>query len=167
MILESARILVVDDDDDIRELLQIVLQERGYIVETAVDGLDAVSRISENKPHLVVLDLMMPRMTGEELCRAIKSDPDLRDIIVFILSAKGDLATKLDCLKIGAEEYVVKPVEMEELVMRVDRFLRMAEEWKSVGSKPVSTPGTPLHAEDSGVRGNQGKAKYGVYRIES
>ena len=98
--MESARILVVDDDDDIRELLQLVLQEKGYIVETAVDGLDAVSQISQNKPDLIVLDLMMPRMTGEELCRAVKSDPGLRDIIIFILSAKGDLNTKLDCLKI-------------------------------------------------------------------
>jgi serine/threonine protein kinase/ActR/RegA family two-component response regulator len=165
--LESARILVVDDDDDIRELLQLVLQEKGYIVETAVDGLDAVSHISQNKPHLIVLDLMMPRMTGEELCRAVKSDPALRDIIVFILSAKGDLNTKLECLRLGAEEFVVKPVEMEELVVRVERLLQMAVEWKAVASKPTPPPAPSPHDEDSGLRRNVAKAKYGVYSIES
>src|SRR5262244_2667425 len=123
------KILVVDDDPAICDLIADSLREAAFLVATAATGAEALRKISAEKPHLVILDLGLPEVSGDEVCRVIKTDPALRDIILIILSGKKDLQTKLSCLAIGAEEYLVKPVEMEEIVARVNRFLSLAVEW--------------------------------------
>src|SRR3972149_7732331 len=116
---------------------------------------------------------MMMQMSGEDVCRTIKTDPLLSDIIIVVLTSKGDLQAKLDCLNLGAEEYLVKPVEMEELATRVVRLLRMAAEWKSRSA----LKSTDAHVEDaakdiaakvtdSGAMAARSKSKYGSYRVE-
>ena len=128
--MSSFDVLVVDDEQDIRSYLQTILQEEGLTVRCVPNATEALSVIQQDKPQLIVLDLMMPEMPGDELCKIIKSDPALKDIVVFILTSKGDLETKLACFSSGAEEYLVKPIDARELTARVGRFIRLIDELK-------------------------------------
>ena len=128
--MSSFDVLVVDDEQDIRSYLQTILQEEGLTVRCVPSATEALSVIQQDKPQLIVLDLMMPEMPGDELCKIIKSDPALKDIVVFILTSKGDLETKLACFSSGAEEYLVKPIDARELTARVGRFIRLIDELK-------------------------------------
>ena len=177
------RILVVDDEHDVRTVIALGLQDRGFSVATASSGPEALRIISEQKPELVILDLMMPEMSGEDVCQAIKLGPDGREIIVVILSARSDLQTKVKCLQMGAEEYLVKPIDAEELAARLARLLQMRKQWNSdYSSQPDTSPeSSPVRektvptlqaakfpsesgpAPASPVK----KQKYGTYRIET
>ncbi len=125
------RVLVVDDNEDIRSLGIAAFGDHGFKVGSASNGKDALHKIAQEKPQVVILDLLMSGGSGFDVCHSIKNDPALRDIIVVILSAKSDLETKIKCLDMGAEEYLVKPIEMAELVARVDRLLRLRKEWSA------------------------------------
>ncbi|HSE41208.1 MAG TPA: response regulator, partial [Acidobacteriota bacterium] len=138
--MTSFDVLVVDDELDIRNYLQTVLQEEGLTVRCVPSATEALALIQQEKPQLIVLDLMMPEMPGDELCRIIKSDPALRDIVVFILTSKGDLETKLACFSSGAEEYLVKPIDSRELTARVGRFIRLIDELKMPTALASSNP---------------------------
>lgn len=127
------RVLVVDDNDDIRTLAEAAFQDQGFLVASASSGEEALQKIAEKKPQVVILDLMLNQISGIDVCKNIKANPTLRDIIVVIFSAKSDLETKMKCLDMGAEEYLVKPIEMAELVARVDRLLRLRKEWSAPG----------------------------------
>ncbi len=177
--------LVVDDEQDIRTYLQTILQEEGLTVRCVPNATEALTLINEDKPQLIVLDLMMPEMPGDELCRIIKSDPALKDIVVFILTSKGDLETKLACFSSGAEEYLVKPIDPRELTARVGRFIRLIDELKmptalpsseaisktklatdGATSAPKSDPDVPsLALSDYSFLNFQ--SSYGVYKVES
>src|SRR5207244_13270255 len=109
---------VVYDDLDICDLVALVLSHEGYSVRSANSGSQALAQIKADKPRLVITDLMMPEMSGDELCRKIKDDPALRDIIVFILSVRSDVQTKLDCFESGVNEYLVKAMIPEALAAR-------------------------------------------------
>ena len=144
-------VLVVDHEQDSRAHLQGILQQTGLAVRCAVDAKEALSLLRQEKPQLIVLDLLMPEMSGLQLCRIIKEDPGLKNIIVFMLSARTDMESKLACLQSGAEEYLVKPVEPRELTARVGRFIKLVDDLKSKatgnGSKGgVQNPGS-THSE--------------------
>lgn len=118
-----ATILLVDDDPDLVEIVQTFLESRGYRVEVAMDGVEALARLEEIHPELVLLDIMMPRMDGWEVARIIKGHPEMGDIRVVMLTARGEFADKQEGLRSGADDYIVKPIRLEELAERVERNL--------------------------------------------
>ncbi len=128
-------VLVVEDDEELRNLIALVLRDKGHSVTTVSNGFDALRSIASQKPSLMILDLMMPEMSGEEVCKTVKEDPALSDIMVMVLSAKGDLQAKLNCLNLGAEEFLVKPIDLEELAARVSRFLGWMNRWQAMAVK--------------------------------
>src|SRR5512143_3186777 len=104
-----AKILIAEDEPDIRELVTFMLRFAGYEVVAASNGEDAVLTASRERPDLVLLDVRVPRMTGYEACRLMRANPDLRNVPVVFLSAKGQEAEIRSGLEAGAEEYLLKP----------------------------------------------------------
>jgi signal transduction histidine kinase/serine phosphatase RsbU (regulator of sigma subunit) len=121
---QGALVLVVDDIRDMRRFLSQLLGKR-YRVETARDGLEGLSKARELHPDVIVSDVMMPRMTGYEFCSAIRGDPELSRTPFILLSAKAELARKLEGLEHGADDYLVKPFNASELLMRVRNLIRL------------------------------------------
>lgn len=119
--MTGRRILVVDDDVYICELIKLYLTKEGYDVLAVHDGFKALEAIREEAPHLVILDIMLPKLDGWDVCRELKK---VSDIPIIMLTAKDDTFDKVLGLKIGADDYVVKPFEPRELVARVDAVLR-------------------------------------------
>lgn len=117
-------ILIVDDEKEIRDAIGIYLRGEGYRVYKANDGLDALQVLSENKIHLVILDIMMPRLDGVQTCLKIREE---RNIPIIMLSAKSEDSDKILGLNIGADDYIVKPFNHLELVARVKSQLRRYE----------------------------------------
>jgi two-component system OmpR family response regulator len=118
---ERGRILVVDDEPAITDFIALGLHHEGYEVATAGDGHQGLRAVDEFKPDLVILDVMMPRLDGFELCRAIAGEPR-RGII--ILSARHETTDRIHGLELGADDYLVKPFEFGELLARVNAVLR-------------------------------------------
>ncbi len=119
------RVLVVDDDRVIQQLLEVNLELEGYeVVATAADGKEALEKIGELKPDLVILDIMMPKMDGLEVCRRLRADPDLADIPVILLSARAQDMDIREGLDIGASAYLTKPFDPVELLEVVGRLSR-------------------------------------------
>lgn len=119
----SYRILVVDDEPHIRQILKFTLERAGYQVFTAADGEEALACANDIKPNLVLLDVMMPKIDGYEVCRRMREDFTLNQIPVIMLSAKGDQQDKVNGLEGGANDYLVKPYSNEELLLRVKNVL--------------------------------------------
>lgn len=117
--LAERKILVVDDEPFILKSLTFVLKKEGFHVESATNGLEALETIRKEKPDLVFLDIMMPKMNGLEVCQWIREDPQLRDIHVIILTAKGQEADREKGLQIGADEYMTKPFSPSMVVKRI------------------------------------------------
>jgi PleD family two-component response regulator len=117
------RILVVDDEPHIRQILKFTLEKAAYQVFCAADGEEALEKMAEVKPNLVLLDVMMPRMDGFEVCRKMRQDFILSQIPVIMLTAKGDLNEKVRGLEGGANDYLVKPYSNDELLLRVHNVL--------------------------------------------
>jgi PleD family two-component response regulator len=117
------RILVVDDEPHIRQILKFTLEKAGYQVFAAADGEAALDKMAEIKPSLVLLDVMMPKMDGFEVCRKMRKDFMLSHIPVIMLTAKGDLNEKVRGLEGGANDYLIKPYSNEELLLRVRNVL--------------------------------------------
>jgi two-component system, cell cycle response regulator len=121
----AQRILVVDDHPDNIEIIEARLTSRGFIVETASNGQEALDRVAENPPHLILLDVMMPLIDGYEVSRRIKSDPALPFIPIILVTARDSTQDKVDGLDAGAEDYLTKPINFPELEARVRSMLRI------------------------------------------
>ncbi len=118
-----AKILVAEDERDIRDLVAFTLRFAGYEVFTAANGEEAVQMAPNVSPDLVLMDVRMPRMTGYEACKIMKLNPDLRDIPVVFLSAKGQESEIQQGLDVGAEEYLLKPFAPDQLTSHVKSIL--------------------------------------------
>ena len=116
------RILVVDDDRAVRESLRRSLAFNGYDVDLATDGLDALEKVAARRPDAVVLDVMMPRVGGLETCRRLRADGD--DVPILVLTARDSVADRVAGLDAGADDYLVKPFALEELLARLRALLR-------------------------------------------
>ncbi|QAY67105.1 response regulator transcription factor [Paenibacillus protaetiae] len=116
-----AKILIVDDDPNIRELVGLFLKREGFEVLEAHDGMDALKHLESVKPDLAVVDVMMPRMDGFTLCEELRRAYDMP---LLLLTAKGETAHKIKGFELGADDYVVKPFDPPELVVRVKALLR-------------------------------------------
>ena len=120
----AKRVLVVDDDRVIQQLLEVNLELEGYeVVATASDGREALDKIAELEPDLVILDIMMPKMDGLEVCRHLKADPKLAKIPVVLLSARAQDLDVREGLDIGADAYLTKPFDPVELLEVVGRLV--------------------------------------------
>ena len=122
--MSAHKILVIEDHKDTRELLKYNLSASGFDVAAAEDGQSGISLAEAFKPEIILLDLMMPGMDGLEVCRHLKSTPDLSRIPVIMLTAKGEEVDKIVGLELGADDYVVKPFSPRELALRIKAVLR-------------------------------------------
>jgi len=125
---EEKLVLVVDDDPDLVEAVAIKLESEKYRVAKAYDGLEAWTRIKEERPHLIVLDVMMPEKNGYTVCNEIKSDPKYQDIAVVLLTAVGEAVpttnfTHMDGKTALADEFIPKPVDLDELMGIVKHYI--------------------------------------------
>ena len=120
----AVSVLIVEDDPNIRELLEIYLKKAEYAVETAVDGGQGLTKYRALRPNLVLLDVMMPVMDGWAVCKAIRAEGNTP---IIMLTAKGELDDKVNGLKSGADDYITKPFEMKELLARIEAVLRRSD----------------------------------------
>ena len=120
----AVRVLVVDDEPDLLDLVHDTLVEGGYAVETAASGREALDALSRRAPDLVVLDLMLPDVPGNEICRHIRTVPELSQVLVLMLTAKSDEVDRIVGFELGADDYVTKPFSPRELALRVRALLR-------------------------------------------
>jgi len=127
-------ILVVEDEPPLLEVLRYNLENEGYRVSVATDGTDVLTRIHNEPPDLVILDWMLPQLSGIEVCRQIRTDPDAKDTPIIMLTARGEEADRVKGLVSGTDDYVVKPFSPTELLARVKAVLR-----RSVSSSPDET----------------------------
>jgi two-component system phosphate regulon response regulator PhoB len=116
--------LVVDDEPDLLELVRFHLAQAGFEVETARDGRQGLESIRRRRPDLVVLDWMLPDLPGSEVCRQLRSDPQLRDLPILLLTAKAEEVDRVVGFELGADDYVTKPFSPRELALRVQAILR-------------------------------------------
>ncbi|WP_295940383.1 response regulator transcription factor [uncultured Alistipes sp.] len=119
----SHRILLVDDEVDILEFVKYNLVKEGYEVFTAENGAEALKVAAEVRPHLILLDMMMPVMDGAQTCRALREDAQLRDTMVVFLSALSEEEQQLTGFGVGADDYLTKPIKMKLLISRVKAIL--------------------------------------------
>jgi two-component system phosphate regulon response regulator PhoB len=119
-----ARILVVEDEEDIRQILAYNLGQSGHEVLTADRGAAGLDLARKERPELVLLDLMLPDVSGLEVCRQLKSDPTLREVPVMMLTARSEEIDRVVGFELGADDYVVKPFSVRELILRVQAVLR-------------------------------------------
>jgi DNA-binding response OmpR family regulator len=119
----SKRILIVDDEPNIVISLEFLMKREGFETEVAADGEAALEALARNRPDLVVLDVMLPKMNGFEVCRQIRSSPDSRDLKILMLTAKGRETEVARGLSLGADAYVTKPFSTKDLVAQIKRLL--------------------------------------------
>ena len=122
-----ARILVIEDEPDIQQILDYNLREKGHKVFIAGKGEEGLRLAREKRPDLVLLDLMLPDIPGTEVCKTLKSDPLLRNTQVVMLTAKGEEIDRVVGFELGADDYVVKPFSVRELLLRVQAILRRSQ----------------------------------------
>ena len=123
----AVQIIIADDEPHITRALSFVLQKEGFIVDTAMNGEEALRKIRGERPKVAFLDIVMPKMTGLELCSVIKSDPELKDTYIIVLTCKGQELDRQDCLSAGADEYMTKPFSPREVVARVRALFGQGE----------------------------------------
>ncbi len=120
-------VLVVDDDEDVAETIERALRRGGYEVLVASRGADALQLARQRRPEIIVLDIMMPGMSGIEVCRHVRANPQLARIPILFLTAKGEIADKIEGFESGADDYLTKPFDQRELELRVKALLRRTE----------------------------------------
>jgi two-component system alkaline phosphatase synthesis response regulator PhoP len=118
------KILLVDDEPDILEIISYNLSAEGYQIITAENGLEAVKKAKKELPQLVILDVMMPEMDGIEACELIRKDPNLKNVVITFLTARGEDYSQLAGFDAGADDYITKPIKPKVLISKVKALLR-------------------------------------------
>ncbi len=121
---KDVKILLVDDDPDVIEIIKYNLVQEGYRVKVASNGEEALKKAKKNTPHLILMDVMMPKMDGIETCLEIRKDPRFNDTIIMFLSARGEDYSHLAAFDAGADDYVTKPIKPKIIVSKVKSLLR-------------------------------------------
>ncbi|HIE57931.1 MAG TPA: response regulator transcription factor, partial [Anaerolineales bacterium] len=125
--MSKARLLIVEDDFDISNMLRIYFAGQDYDVDIAPRGSDALEKTRQQIPHLIVLDIMLPDIDGYEVCRRLRTQTRTRHIPVIFLTQKDERSDKLQGLELGADDYITKPFDIEELKLRVQNAIARAE----------------------------------------
>jgi two-component system phosphate regulon response regulator PhoB len=131
---EVPTVLIVDDEPDLRSLLDFNFRSGGFETALAANGEEALRLVAQRLPDLVLLDLMLPDIPGTEVCRRLKSEPRTRDVPVIMLTARGDEIDRIVGFEVGADDYVTKPFSAREVVLRARAILRRA------GARPPERP---------------------------
>ncbi len=135
----NKRLLIVDDDKQIRELLVFDIAQSGYIVDCATDGQEGLKKALENNYDLILLDVMMPKMNGYDVCKNIRiAKPD---VPILMLTAKGTIEDKTQGFDCGADDYLIKPFEIQEVLLRIRALLRRGESNQKQNTKEVLRAG--------------------------
>ena len=124
----NQKIYIVEDEPDIRETLKYNFSNEGFKVFTASDGEEALSNIKEVLPDILILDLMLPGLSGLDVCKSIRADDDIRDMSIIMLTAKGEEIDRVIGFELGADDYVTKPFSVRELILRVKVLLKKQRE---------------------------------------
>ena len=124
--LSNSTILLVDDNAQNLELMQAFLEELPCNIQTASDGIEAIQKMERSIPDLLILDVMMPRMSGFEVCQKIKSQPSTRDVVVIMVTALNEVSDYERAVDCGTDEFITKPVNKLELLTRVRTLLELA-----------------------------------------
>ncbi len=139
----AKRVLIVDDESDVARLLSFNLADAGFEAEVAKSGEGALAMAADFRPHVVVLDLMLPDLSGYEVCRRLREDPELAEVAVLMLTARGDEADRIVGLESGADDYVVKPFSVREVVLRVQALAKRTADRAGVGDNTPSPDAPP------------------------
>ena len=129
---QRKRILLIEDEEDIASMIKLQAEISGYILHVEVDGLNGLRAVEREKPDLVIIDIMLPGQNGFDVCRKIKSNPELRGIPVIIVSAKSDEIDVLLGLELGADDYIAKPFSLKVLMTRIKVILRRNRETEKI-----------------------------------
>ena len=124
----SHKIYIVEDEPDIRETLKYNFSSEGFKVFTAPDGEEALSNIKKVLPEVLILDLMLPGVSGLDVCKSIRADDDIKDMSIIMLTAKGEEIDRVIGFELGADDYVTKPFSVRELILRVKVLLKKQRE---------------------------------------
>jgi two-component system phosphate regulon response regulator PhoB len=124
--MDKKKILVVDDEPDVTELVAYHLRAKGFHVETLIDATASISKARTYNPDLVILDIMMPHLSGIQVCRILRADNKLSRVPIIFLTAKAEPQDRIEGLESGADDYLAKPFSPKELVLRVESVLRRA-----------------------------------------
>lgn len=133
-----SHVLIVDDERDLAELIDFNLRAAGFSTRVAGTGEAALTAAREQRPELVLLDLMLPDMPGTEVCRQLRMSPPTRDILIVMLTAKGEEADRVRGFEVGADDYVTKPFSVRELVLRLKAILRRSGPSKDDTATPLT-----------------------------
>jgi PleD family two-component response regulator len=126
--MSKARLLIVEDDTDIANMLRIFFTGQGYDVDIALRGSEALEKTRQNLPHLIILDIMLPDIDGFEVCRVLRTNTRTSHVPIIFLTQKDERSDKLQGLELGADDYITKPFDIEELKLRVQRAIERAEQ---------------------------------------
>ena len=141
----DAKILIVEDERDIADLLRYNLQEAGFKTDYVRNGADALQRAIEKTPDLILLDLMLPEVDGMIVCRLLKNDPRTKNIPIVMVTAKTEEKDRVAGLELGADDYIIKPFSPREVVLRVSAVLRRIQIGKQTEStKRIETHGVTI-----------------------
>ena len=125
--MAKARILIVEDDPSLGEVLDYNLRQEGYQVHLSRDGQQGLRYAREQSPDLIVLDLMLPMIDGLEVCRQLRADPNTRELSILMLTARSEESDELIGFTVGADDYVTKPFSVKVLLQRINALLRRKE----------------------------------------
>lgn len=151
---KDIRILLVDDEPDILEILNYNLSAAGYTVFTATNGVEGVARAKKKLPHLIILDVMMPEMDGIEACEIIRNSKGLENTIITFLTARGEDYSQVAGFEAGADDYITKPIKPKVLVSKVKALLRRLKEEDSATDDIVTVGNIVINREEYKVVNN-------------
>ncbi len=135
-IMEPVKILVVDDEPDILEFLRYNLVKEGYEVITATNGEEGIRKAEQEKPNLIILDIMMPKMDGVEVCRQLRNKPEFDKTVITFLTAREEDYSQIAALDVGGDDYITKPIRPRVFISRVKALLRRSERAEALEEAP-------------------------------
>jgi two-component system alkaline phosphatase synthesis response regulator PhoP len=159
--METAKILVVDDEPDILEFLQYNLEKEGFQVVTASDGEEGIEMAERENPDLIILDIMMPKMDGVEVCRVLRSRPKFAQTAIAFLTAREEDFSQIAALETGGDDYITKPIRPRVFLSRIKALLRRAERLDKDGTQDAL-----IHISDLTIDRDQIIVQKGEEKIE-
>ena len=145
--MKNTRVLLVDDELDILEIIGYNLTNDGYEVATASNGVEAIAKAKTFKPHLIILDVMMPEMDGIEACEKLRAMPELSETIITFLTARGEDYSQVAGFEAGADDYITKPVKPKVLLSKVKALLRRVNN-EAVEPQTITVAGLTINRDE-------------------
>lgn len=142
-------VLIVDDDENVHEFLSLYLKKEGYNTISAFNGIDAIKLFRENSPSIIILDIMMPKLDGLEVCKTIRKESKTP---IIMLTAKGEDIDKILGLEIGADDYITKPFNPREVAARIKAVLRRVDDFSNISNKVLYYDGLEINLSDYTVK---------------